>query len=529
MASSVILIRYGMSFGMIKSYLWLTGILTSRPTLDYRRVYSLYLFNPENPQKLHDVKKNRKVNRNLYRPTPLWRLVDRLDDVKYNIEVRNLSADLLVYMIFMLIVCYLVLYNRAATGYFSYDVTKNLVVHSYYTNSLPFTKIKTYNSLVVYLKESLLPALLINHTQREKLERDNMSPSDYESYGYSNNTTVFQRSWTMDPAIKLIGIPRLRQLRATTETCTESKYIKSRNKKCAQELTMFNQEKGNFTIRWALFPKKDLNDLKVSPWYYQTGLETYTLPIFSQFSYYSSGGYVLNLAKNFNDSQLIIDYMHNLQWIDIQTRVIFIEFTTYCVNTNIFVVVTLIVEKSATGYLIPSYQIDPCVFLFTDRNFEIIYLFIVVSIFLRSHYVNNLVEILDKSSNNVFVSFIYAAACNYFLAMSSIIGRSVALDDTFDFQLFFLCPCKIYTGHRTSFFVKQKTINFSKYYLFTILTETAIKNLFFALYYQNEEEKKILREKALTALFLNVVRIPKHCLIGKDTEYFLIGNNNLFK
>ena len=70
--------------------------------------------------------------------------------------------------------------------------------------------------LVVYLKESLLPALLINHTQREKLERDNMSPSDYESYGYSNNTTVFQRSWTMDPAIKLIGIPRLRQLRATT-------------------------------------------------------------------------------------------------------------------------------------------------------------------------------------------------------------------------------------------------------------------------------------------------------------------------
>lgn len=71
---------------------------------------------------------------------------------------------------------------------------------------------------------------------------------------------------------------------------------------------------------------------------------------------YSGAGYVQNLGKTQNESLEVITYLFNKLWITRGTRVVFVDFTVYNANINLFCAIRLIVEFPATGGAISSWD-----------------------------------------------------------------------------------------------------------------------------------------------------------------------------
>ncbi|KAK6643795.1 hypothetical protein RUM43_000058 [Polyplax serrata] len=209
--------------------------------------------------------------------------------------------------------------------------------------------------LLQYLNKTFLPALMVTKESHYQLwqadvvnkKRNTPSKDGRRTEGALKTFDLkfYEKGWTLEPAIKLIGPPRIRQLRVSTgylskvvdhslpmqrvqvpnsfvDSCEQSLKLLGRNLLCAQELTWFNEEKRNFKIAWDASHGTGVTPWQASPWQYQTARKSGTLPMVAKFFIYPGGGYVLNLANSLNDSLLLLHYMDSFQWIDIQTRVV---------------------------------------------------------------------------------------------------------------------------------------------------------------------------------------------------------------
>ncbi len=83
------------------------------------------------------------------------------------------------------------------------------------------------------------------------------------------------------------------------------------------------------------------------------------VPTSGQLTNYGGGGYVATLDFNENITLAIIEELQNNDWIDRHTRALFIEFTVYNPNVNLFSFVSLLAEISTTGAAIhyPTIQV----------------------------------------------------------------------------------------------------------------------------------------------------------------------------
>merc|ERR1712142_626109 len=71
---------------------------------------------------------------------------------------------------------------------------------------------------------------------------------------------------------------------------------------------------------------------------------------------YSGAGYYQDLTEKKDSSLELIESLKSNLWIDRATRAVFIDFTVYNANINLFCVVRLVVEFPATGGAVPSWM-----------------------------------------------------------------------------------------------------------------------------------------------------------------------------
>jgi len=76
--------------------------------------------------------------------------------------------------------------------------------------------------------------------------------------------------------------------------------------------------------------------------YYQKSNVVKAPIINGQVSTYGGGGYVKSLAINSADTGGIIDSLKLLGWIDRGTRAVFLDFTVYNANINLFCQIRLV-------------------------------------------------------------------------------------------------------------------------------------------------------------------------------------------
>ena len=75
-------------------------------------------------------------------------------------------------------------------------------------------------------------------------------------------------------------------------------------------------------------------------WQYYISSQLKGFPFFGKLGTYSGGGYVANLGYNEETGWTVIADLHAHKWIDRQTRAVFVEFTVYNANANLFATAT---------------------------------------------------------------------------------------------------------------------------------------------------------------------------------------------
>lgn len=64
---------------------------------------------------------------------------------------------------------------------------------------------------------------------------------------------------------------------------------------------------------------------------------------------YGGGGYVADLGTSRRKADRLIFQLNATDWIDVYTRAVFIEFTVYNPNVNLFAYINLLTEFTSTG------------------------------------------------------------------------------------------------------------------------------------------------------------------------------------
>ena len=89
-------------------------------------------------------------------------------------------------------------------------------------------------------------------------------------------------------------------------------------------------------------------------WSYKTASQLRGSSYSGLISKYGGGGYVLDLTPNHDDAAAQLKELEENLWTDRGTRVVFLDFTVYNANINLFCQIKLTVEFPASGGAIPS-------------------------------------------------------------------------------------------------------------------------------------------------------------------------------
>ena len=93
-------------------------------------------------------------------------------------------------------------------------------------------------------------------------------------------------------------------------------------------------------------------------WRHQNMIDLRGFPYWGTLRLYSGNGYVANLGYNPVTAYTVVADLHSNGWIDIQSRAIFVEFTVYNANTNLFGILSYFIEfgPSSTTLTASQYQ-----------------------------------------------------------------------------------------------------------------------------------------------------------------------------
>ena len=150
------------------------------------------------------------------------------------------------------------------------------------------------------------------------------------------NQTIFRRKRALDPIMSASSGRNRRKKKRLLASSSPKTYVIKEN---------------------AILPSgKILSCLE--RWRHQTMTELRGFPYWGTIAMYSGSGYVANLGYNSESAFTVIADLHSNGWIDIQTRSIFVEFTVYNANTNLFGIVSIFIEfpPSAAAFTRVQYQ-----------------------------------------------------------------------------------------------------------------------------------------------------------------------------
>lgn len=84
-------------------------------------------------------------------------------------------------------------------------------------------------------------------------------------------------------------------------------------------------------------------------WQYIDASDIWGFSRMGEYNAYSGGGYILKFVKNRDNAYLLLEELVQNDWINRNTRAVFLEFTIYNPNVNLFVYAVFLVEFSEIG------------------------------------------------------------------------------------------------------------------------------------------------------------------------------------
>ncbi|XP_055507888.1 polycystin-1, partial [Leucoraja erinacea] len=248
------------------------------------------------------------------RPPQGYSLLQAREEARKVQILHKMLKNFIIYMLFLLVVL-LINYGD------SFRDAQSRLLHSSIRQGLvgvrrgvEFHKIKRSGELFKWMSKVLLP------------------------YLYNNQSKT------------LLGCARLRQVRSKINQgqCLQQAPV---NGQCLHSPLL--QDTSDYEIGW-----KDPVTNRSNKWSYSTP----DLPevwYWGQTTAWDSGGYVQHLGRTKEQSNRTLWHLRESNWLDRKTRVVFVEFTQYCPNVDLYSVVTVLIEFPLLGGVFTTIDIKP--------------------------------------------------------------------------------------------------------------------------------------------------------------------------
>ncbi|KAK5873983.1 hypothetical protein PBY51_018974 [Eleginops maclovinus] len=181
---------------------------------------------------------------------------------------------------------------------------------------------------------------------------DSMSIQDVFDWA---NTTLLSSLFGEYPGFitdgnsKLVGNARLRQVRVLPNSCHVAPSMQQSVRNCHALYSWEMEDMGSYSPGWSRSEKDNTSLNLQSPWTYQSQRKLRAYPIWGSVMLYRGGGFVVDLGPDLQNSSRSLQYLYDNTWFDVYTQAVFVEFTVYNANVNLFCIVTLMLETTALG------------------------------------------------------------------------------------------------------------------------------------------------------------------------------------
>ncbi|XP_004690218.1 PREDICTED: polycystic kidney disease protein 1-like 2 [Condylura cristata] len=168
------------------------------------------------------------------------------------------------------------------------------------------------------------------------------------------NTTLMSNLYSHHPGFitdgnsKLVGSAQIRQVRVRGNSCPLAQQLQASLDGCHAPYSLDVEDLSDYGEGWNASLLNTSNGLSQA-WQYQSQSQRRGYPIWGKLTVYRGGGYVVPLGTDRKSMSRILQYLFDNTWLDRLTRAVFVEFTVYNANVNLFCIITLTLETSALG------------------------------------------------------------------------------------------------------------------------------------------------------------------------------------
>ncbi len=132
---------------------------------------------------------------------------------------------------------------------------------------------------------------------------------------------------------------------------------------CYADLTVLNSEKNSYGFGWTPFSSAFSPPAYSSDAYnafqYTKALSILSFPQVGLYTSYLGGGYVYKMNGNKHELVSNFSFLEQNNWIDAQTRALFVEFSLFNPKINMFVYSSMLFEFLPTGSILQSTRFYP--------------------------------------------------------------------------------------------------------------------------------------------------------------------------
>ncbi|XP_071823907.1 polycystin-1-like protein 2 isoform X6 [Apostichopus japonicus] len=275
----------------------------------------------DNAEQLHRDLVRTKKDDVRYQPPPRSEVDShrRLKDQEKNLYALLKEIGGYVMFIWLLLI---ITYSRRDK--YAYYMTRNIRNRYFDGNKLYNLNLTHYKGFFEWTENTLLPNLY--------------SLSDYEG----------------DTQSTLLGGVRIRQLRVRSDACDVLPVVQNTISDCGSRYTLQSKDTRGYNRSWHKSQSVTPEQGKLDPWTYR---EDISLPFKGKVTFYDEGGYVWYLGDTMDNAEGQVQQMKLSRWLDTNTRAIFVDWTVFNANINMFGVVTCLLETPAGGGMLKTFVI----------------------------------------------------------------------------------------------------------------------------------------------------------------------------
>lgn len=257
------------------------------------------------------------------------KITERHRNEKLIEQYKLITQDLFNYGKFMLLIFLILIFSRNELLYHNTVMVKKLLKENH-THYMGIEAIYDLNQLYDFVEQSLISSF------------DNVSPISGP------------HTWIHNDATKMVGVVRMRQLRLEDDLIGWGDPIYSRR---------------SYMPGWTL-PHRRLHYTDrywrtYEPWlpidnrldWLDKLLMNFQHP--GKFHYYPElKGYITLLGRSRENSMKILDYLEQNIWLNYNTSAVFLDFTLYNVDANMFSVISIRLERTPFGGVVSHVECD---------------------------------------------------------------------------------------------------------------------------------------------------------------------------